>query len=85
MAELSTIISLTRHEDATVAWAAQQSIQILNDRNSGNLTPTEAATLLENLRQQTQVAMQSDSIENRSTIDSALTGLIAVISVASSL
>ena len=85
MAELSTLISLSKHQDANIAWAAQQSLQIVNDRNNGSLTPEESTTLLENLRQQTQIAMQADTIENKAMIDSALVGLLAVISIATSL
>ena len=85
MAELSTLISLSKHQDANIAWAAQQSLQIVNDRNNGSLTPEESTTLLENLREQTQIAMQADTIENKAMIDSALVGLLAVISIATSL
>ena len=79
MAELTSLISLTGHEDTTVAWAAQQALQIAQSRASGEITPDEAVEALQDLQKQTDLSMAADAIENRANIDDAISALITVV------
>jgi CHASE3 domain sensor protein len=79
MAELTLLISLTGHEDTTVAWAAQQALQIAQSRAGGEITPDEAVEALQDLQKQTDLSMAADAIENRANIDDAISALITVV------
>jgi polyhydroxyalkanoate synthesis regulator phasin len=80
MADLSQIVTLANCEHQTIAWAAQQTVSIIQNRQNGSLTAEDATALLEDLKTQVQIAMAADSVENKVLIDNAISGVISIVS-----
>lgn len=79
MAELTSLIVLTDHQDATVAWAAFQALKIAQSRHNSSITPTEAVEALQNLQRQTSGSMADSDVEHKVIITDTITALIAVV------
>jgi polyhydroxyalkanoate synthesis regulator phasin len=79
MADLSQILTLTGCEHQTIAWAAQQTVAVIQNRQNGSLTAEDATALLEDLKTQVQIAMAADSVENKVLIDNAISGVISIV------
>jgi polyhydroxyalkanoate synthesis regulator phasin len=76
---MSDLLSLAGHENQTVAWAAQQALQIQQQVQAGAISRDEGAMLTEDLKQQVNIAMAADTIENKVLIDKAIEGLLTVL------
>jgi polyhydroxyalkanoate synthesis regulator phasin len=76
---MSDLLNLAGHENQTIAWGAQQALQIQQQVQSGAISAQEGAMLAEDLKQQVNIAMAADSIENKVLIDSAISGLLTVL------
>ncbi len=80
MAELTTILTLTGHDDPIIAWAAQRALQIVQNRHIGAISPNEAVEALRTLVQQTDWSISDSDPNDRVLIDDAIENLILVVS-----
>lgn len=80
MAELTTILTLTGHTDPTIAWAAQQALQIVQNRHVGKISPDQAVQALTELVQQTDWSISESNIDDKAQFDDAIECLILVVS-----
>lgn len=80
MAELSTIMTLTGHNDPIIAWAAQRALDIVQNRHIGKISPNDAVEALKTLVQQTDMSISEVNQDGKALIDDAIESLIAVVS-----
>jgi polyhydroxyalkanoate synthesis regulator phasin len=77
--QLENLTSLSTNENATVAWAAQQALIVAESRKNGDISAEEGADILADLRQQANIAIAADDVENKVLVDSLLSTTSAIL------
>lgn len=80
MLNLNTLIQLTNNENSVVGQSADQAVVIAQKLESNLITKEEAQELVADIASQIQITIDSDAIELKAVIDSAIADLLTAIS-----